>query len=70
MRLSYIIVAAILFFVACKSGTTTEKTEVSTDTLMDSTELKMKADTAKKQIMHIGDSIEQMQRQAESEAAN
>ena len=68
---SFLLYASMfLIFASCGRKDTRAGSDVNADSLMDSTELKQHAETTEKKITHIGDSIEQMQRQAEAEAAN
>ncbi len=61
---------AMLLLSGCGQTESKANKAETSDSLMDSVELKKRAETTEKNIMHIGDSIEQMQRQAEAEAAN
>lgn len=66
MKYLLLFAAILMIFSSCGR----KDTRTDSDALMDSTELKERAETTEKNILHIGDSIEQMQRKAEAEAAN
>ncbi|MEO6583657.1 MAG: hypothetical protein ABIO05_04995 [Ferruginibacter sp.] len=55
----------VLVVVSCKGKkTTTENIEVATDSLMDSTTIKMKADTTVKRLDNLEDSIKKLRDKA------
>ncbi len=65
-KLLMVLMAAFIF--SCTSNKTEENTTPVTDTLMDSTQMKMKADTTMKMLDHLEDSINRLRNNAAENA--
>jgi hypothetical protein len=60
----FIIIVAIAVFSSCSQHKTNETVTPASDTLMDSTTIKLKADTTVKMIDHLGDSLSKLRENA------
>lgn len=63
-----LIILVVTAFFSCSGNKTTEITSPATDTLMDSTQMKMKADTTIKMLDHLEDSINKLRDKAADKA--